>query len=31
MSNLTLQMKEHRASVGYYETMADWLQTKVLQ
>jgi hypothetical protein len=23
-----LQMSEHRASPGYYETMADWLRTK---
>ena len=26
-----LQMSEHHASPGYYETMADWLQTKVLK
>jgi uncharacterized protein len=25
-----LQMSEHRASAGYYEAMADWLRTKVL-
>jgi fermentation-respiration switch protein FrsA (DUF1100 family) len=26
-----LQMSEHRASAGYYEAMADWLRTKVLE
>ncbi len=26
-----LQMSEHHASPGYYEAMADWLQTKVLK
>jgi alpha-beta hydrolase superfamily lysophospholipase len=26
-----LQMSEHRASAGYYEAMADWLQTKALE
>jgi alpha-beta hydrolase superfamily lysophospholipase len=26
-----LQMREHRASSGYYEAMADWLRTKVLK
>jgi fermentation-respiration switch protein FrsA (DUF1100 family) len=26
-----LQMSEHRASDGYYETMTDWLRTKVLE
>ena len=26
-----LQMSEHRVSSGYYEAMADWLRTKVLE
>jgi alpha-beta hydrolase superfamily lysophospholipase len=26
-----LQMSEHRASAGYYETMVDWLRTKALK
>jgi hypothetical protein len=26
-----LQMSEHRAGAGYYETMADWLRTKALK
>jgi hypothetical protein len=26
-----IEMKEHRASDGYYETMEEWLRTKVLK